>query len=445
VDGDPTVRGRAALLPLLALVPALGAGCGRLDGARGEPIVLGEPIDAERTAAYTAALDVDAIARRGAEFVDGPPDPDRLTRVRERLRGVDRRAVLEHLFRAVTAGADDDTARHLAVLRFLQRATRPADESRPRHDDGTECSDPLVLLEMNGVHGRQTARLAVDLFEAGGYEARCVAFDDHTAAEVRYGGGWHHFDADSSAGPAGAVRGPDGVIPSWAELSRDPAPLDRLPHRYELRPNGAPRRSGTVTRSASRFFVTNDRARKYYRKPRPAHPGEHDYGWGRTVEFPADWVEHDGAPPHQPGVAVFRRVAVERAGARSRVTIGWRPAIDADDDVLGYRVFLSSAPRGWSYARFPGHGDARAHWSDPGGWRPEMYDALFRPPPDDLGVIEVTAPEVTFEIDAGTTCYVTVMAFDAYHERIGKTQYLMSNELRIPKPGTVTCFRRENW
>ena len=61
----------------------------------------------------------------------------------------------------------------------------------------------------------------------------------------------------------------------------------------------------------------------------------------------------------------------------------------------------------------------------------EMYDALYSLPPHDAGLIETAATEVLFELTPGKTYYVTVMAFDEYHERIGKTLYLQSNELRI--------------
>ena len=62
---------------------------------------------------------------------------------------------------------------------------------------------------------------------------------------------------------------------------------------------------------------------------------------------------------------------------------------------------------------------------------PVCCEALYRLPPHDVDLITTREPSVRLELDPERPYFVTVMAFDEYHERVGKTLYLMSNELRI--------------
>jgi hypothetical protein len=410
-------------------------------------------VDDARTEAYIRTLDLRAIERLGSDFVNPRYDPTRigktldeidphcdfdfehLEEVERRLDGVDRRRVLEHVFRTVTAAAETDTERHVALLRFLHRASYHCSKLRPMYRDCVRCWDPVVLLELNEMHCTHAGRVAVDLWEAGGYEARLVNFGAKTTAEVYYEGQWHYFGPDSCGGNGIVLRRPDGVIPSWVELSRNPEWIDVLPYRYELNRRGSPRVSGTPCRSQHCFYYTGGRPPAYKMKSRPAEPGEFNYGWGNMVAHAPDWEYDDGGRPkrYQPGVVRFSAVHVEpaRDGSPARFRIEWRPAIDRDGDLIGYRVFVGSAPRGWSYSKFAGSRAARAYWSNDGGWRPEMYDALYRLPPHDVARLQTTEPAIELEVPAGEPRYVTIMAYDAYHERIGKEMYLMSNELAI--------------
>ena len=113
------------------------------------------------------------------------------------------------------------------------------------------------------------------------------------------------------------------------------------------------------------------------------------------------------------------------------MTIVWKDVRDKDNVLLGYRVFVSQNARQWNYDSFAGSIEASNYWSIDLGWRPEMYESLYSLPPHEVAKVTVDDPEVTLKLQRGESYYVTVMAFDEYHERAGRVLYLMSNELRI--------------
>ena len=62
------------------------------------------------------------------------------------------------------------------------------------HPDKSIVKDPLVLLELGEMRCGHVAGLAVDLFDAMGYEGRLVQLSCHVIAEIKYDGRWHYFD-----------------------------------------------------------------------------------------------------------------------------------------------------------------------------------------------------------------------------------------------------------
>jgi len=96
---------------------------------------------ASKTDAYIASLDLARVERLGRDILSpryydparfgkppeevekGDYDFERLADVERRLEGVDRRRALAHIFKAITTGVETDTERHVAILRFLHRAS----------------------------------------------------------------------------------------------------------------------------------------------------------------------------------------------------------------------------------------------------------------------------------------------------------------------------------
>ena len=120
----------------------------------------------------------------------------------------------------MTAGANTPTDRHLAVLRFLHRASFH-NLIQPTTPDGQPVYDPLVLLELGEMRCGRANRVAADLFRANGMPARLVQVAFHVLAEVFYDGSWHYFDADIF-GKGESVRRADGRVPSVAEPAAEP-------------------------------------------------------------------------------------------------------------------------------------------------------------------------------------------------------------------------------
>src|SRR5262249_44163144 len=116
-----------------------------------------------------------------------------LERVEQRLKYVDRHTVLQAIFARVTQGARSHKDKHLRILQFLHKASYHNPIIQPMYSDGTMVHDPLVLLELSEMRCGHVARVAVDLFSAGGYKGRLVQLGGHVIAEVQYDGKWHYF------------------------------------------------------------------------------------------------------------------------------------------------------------------------------------------------------------------------------------------------------------
>ncbi len=423
-------------------------GCGREDSSSPADIVA----DPQCTAEYIASIDLRKLELLGSDFTNprydharlGIPQDEfrptldydwkQLDEVQQKLKGVDRRRVLQHIWSEVTKDSDTNTEKHLALLKFLHRAGFHNTHLRAQYRDHTKVFDPLVLIELGEMHCTQVARVACDLWEAAGYEARCINFGAKLSAEVYYDEAWHYFGADSVAGNGIALFKPDGTIPSWVELSREPSWIDLLPYRYELNNRGQPRTGGTPARSVNCFYNTKGRPPQYMVKRKTANLSDRYYGWNDVVILKPDWNLYEGTWHYQPGVARFQSIQLQRDDGSEKQTaeVTWRPSRDRDNDLLGYRIYISQESRGWNYSTFPGSDEAAVYWSNPEGWKPEMYDSLYRMPPSEIGVFETAEPTIRLELDPTTDHFITIMPFDAYHESIGKKMYLMSNELRIP-------------
>ncbi len=399
------------------------------------------------TVAYLKDLDVSQFEVLGTSYTSdrysSDQFPDRVNQyqtnlayiaeLEKQLIGINRPLVLKTIFEEVTSGATTDMQRHLALLSFLQRVSVNRSGVKLVYSDGHEVSDPLLLLEANIMKPRQAARLAVDLFLAGGYPARLVNLDSHVAAEVWYEDDWHIFDADLIAGNGLSPIATDSSIPSIVELAEHPEWIDVLPHRFELVDTGLPKINGSQVGSWNYFREVDNAGRSYERKFHYVTPLDPQYGWGKTYKDDADWTPTEQISRFQPGMVRFKKITIEKNGASkiANVTIAWKPAKDNDNDLLGYRVYVATQSRGWYYSSFYGAPKTLKYWSSESGWRPEMYDQQYQLPPHDIEIETTEESHVELALRLGKSYFITVMAFDRYHDEIGRELYLMSNELRI--------------
>jgi hypothetical protein len=398
------------------------------------------------TEQYIKSLDVSRFEDLGTSYTSDRYHPDQFPNIvgehgtnyayvndlQKRLHGVNRPLVLKAIFDQVTEQADDHTQRHLAVLKFLHKVGVHQHGLKLVHEDGRKVSDPLVLLEANVMHCGQVAGVAVDLFESAGYEARTVCLEGHVVAEIWYDGDWHIFDGDSMGGNGLSPMSPDGSIPSMVELTEHPEWIDALPHRFELSQEGIARINGGYARSW-RYCRSGDfEGRCYTRKPNYVNANDKYYGWTNTRSEPCDWATNETEARFQPGIVKFMDVSVvDSSDGFAEVTISWKEAKDKDNDLLGYRVFVSRDSRQWQYDIFHGSSDSQRYWNSSSGWQPEMYERIYTLPPHEVEMIVTAEPKVTLRLEEGAPYFVTVAAFDEYHERAGRVLYLMSNELRI--------------
>jgi hypothetical protein len=402
------------------------------------------------TEAYLSTVSVERFERRGTDYTNerynptriGKPldqidvtydyDFSRLAELSERLRPVERRPVLRAIFEQVTAGALSETDKELRLLAFLHKASFHNIYLQPMYPDGQTVFDPLVLLELGEMRCGQVARIASDLYQVAGYQARLVQAGSHVSAEVYYEGSWHLFEGDLSGG--GQIVLIDGRIPSVAELSASPFLIDKLPSRMEILIQAAPndRLESKIYPSYYFFSKSAYEGTKplLYIKTATAEQASASkwYGWNyyQTIEDPERKIQ-DFAPYYEPGAPRLLDLKI-RDG---KVTISWAASDDKDGDLLGYRVFIGSHSRGWDYTTFTGSDSARRYWHG-GGWKPEMYDALFKEPPSDVAQIATTETSVTFDLPAGEERDVSVMPFDAHGESVGRKLYAISEELTVP-------------
>ncbi len=386
---------------------------------------------------------------RAAEYgspVEPNGDPNGfVANLQVQYRGVDRVAVLRAVFDRLTAEATTETDKERAVLGFVQHLSV--------HDFASPFMalpifDPLILFQVDAMDCQKDSRLIADLYAAAGYASRIVDFYGHAVAEVRYDGGWHYADADMFGGGE-IVTLPDGHIPSVAELSHQPALLDRLPVYLEndvlASYPGSSGKNGSATTlwtypSAAYFsaayFAQNPGYPVYLaRTAFPASAPDPDlaFGWddpANLVRTPATDITLSAIPsrpsPEPPAIE-----AVTTGSGTIRLTV----SASGDTTIVGYRALVGRTSRGWDYATFNGSPSARASWANPGGWTPAMYPRLFDLPPSDVASVEASGPTITIRGLAPGTYYVSVMAVDGYGQQVGRQLYPASNELRLTVTG----------
>jgi hypothetical protein len=389
------------------------------------------------------------------EQIDWSKDYDfsRLAQTRAYLWGIDRPTALKTIFDTVTNGAQTNTEKHLAVLRFLQKVSYHNQYFTPLDPEGTLVYDPLVYLELEEMWCGDVAHLAIDLFSAAGYEARMVQLGAHQIAEVYYDRDWHFFDADIFSG-GDVVIMPDGTIPSVDELSKNGnyTLLDSMPMYAEQRiinscygnaddsadgnGNGDDSAHSSGIYGASYLYYStlsydaSGVTPVYHIKTATLDEERQDtlhYGWFDYEVVPdTDRILEPLPLRYEPSIPHIDEIIADDITGEMHLSFH---AVDNDHDIQGYRIYISQTPRGWDYAAFYGEEEITNYWNNPGGWKPDMYDAFNNLPPSDVALLTVPSGEVELSIPEGETYYVSIMAFDAYGEQVGRSLYPVSNEL----------------
>lgn len=460
----PIGRWKYGLFLLFLLVAILLVEGGRwIQHHMSKPVLPGNLIvNMEKTEEYVLNLRIEQFELHGADFTSQNYAPTRLniplgkinhlkdydfqstTDIRKTLEGVSRKVALQHIFSKVTEGQHSNTDKHIAMLKFLHKSSFHNASLQPIEQTGSSVEDPLILLHLGEMHCSHVSRVAVDLFESAGFRARVVQLGDHQIAEIYYDGGWHYFDGDLF-GNGETIVDKNGNIPSVVELSKDPFAIDALGHSLELRFDGEIRIKSTLYPSYPYFgraaYGSSGGNGLYYEKTATERDEQnYRFGWDSYKTSTDDSrVLHEMSPLYQPGAVMVTRIAVDRNNVKGTVILNWEKVKDRDDDVLGYKVFVSHQSRGWEYGNdlgIPTKG--REFVFRTGGWRPSMYEKIFEVPPHDVALVSTKNLFVEIPLPLGEEYFITVMPFDAHGEEVGKQLYLLSHEFYIDLRKTVT-------
>lgn len=422
-----------------------------LSGCSSAYSLIDSSIAKTKTEDFINHLDINYYTKKGSDYVNPHYSPlrlgksineldrvydydfERLILTETQLKNIDRKKVLSEIFSRVTKEAKTNTERHIAVLKFLQQSSFH-NPIQPVYPDKKIVSDPLVLLTLGEMRCGHIARVAVDLFESGGYKGRIVQLGGHVIAEIYYDNSWHYFDADAFGGGETIIN-KDGVIPSVAELSKTPYVIDSLAHRRELTYTGRIRRVSTKYPSWAYF------AQKAYKKANPRYVYKTAnqkqienkyYGWNYVKRESALTRNlYEMTPKYQPGAPIIEDIKVNYASDKSSIDIKWQPSLDKDKDLLGYKIFVSHQSRGWHYNQFRGDDSLLKYWDNSQSWQSEMYDKLYQTPPHEVALLTTSQNQISLPVERGNTYYITIMPYDAHGESVGKTLYHSSEELKI--------------
>ncbi len=391
---------------------------------------------ADKTEEYLDCLKTDKFRHNGADYTNEKYSPLRLNKdlekidnvydydfnllsdTEESLRGIERKIVLRRIFDLITVDAKTNTEKHIAVLKFLQESSYHNPYLQPIYQDKTMVYDPLVLLELNEMRCGQVARIAVDIFKSVGYDARLVQLGGHVIAEVFYDDSWHYFDADVF-GNGMSVIVEDGKIPSVVELSANPYLIDSLPSIFEAQAFTDLSCTSIPYLSYNYFNIRSYKPNSvlYYNKIATKEQEQNKlYGWNYYVKIKDnERVLYDAEPFYQPSAVNIKDVSINKnKNGSKKVHIEWTPAIDKDNDLLGYKVYISNKSRGW----------------DRKTWKPEMYENLFEEPPYEICLTQKET-FVDMQVLDSDRYYITIMPYDAHGESVGRKLYFMSDEVKI--------------
>jgi len=409
-----------------------------------------------KTKEHIRNLDISKFERNGSDFTNplfsplrlGKPlehidnvydyDFGHIAQIEERLEGVDRKKVLRHIFGIITADAKTNTEKHLRILKFLHKSSFH-NYIQPMYSNGTTVYDPLVLLELSEMKCGHVNRIAVDLFASAGIKGRLVQVGCHVLAEVFYDGSWHYFDGDIF-GNGEIVLNENGSVPSLVKLSRTPYLIDSLAHYFELSFRGTSKTQSI--RYPSWFYFGKASYAEgtvvYYEKTATENQEQNKlYGWNyyKTIDDKERKL-YDMKPFYQPGAVIFKHIRIDTSKAdKVNVFIEWDESQDPDNDLLGYKVYVSENSRNWSYNEFSGPKELRRFWSNANGWKPEMYERLFKEPPHNVTLIKTNKTMLIFLLNALglTSLLLCLLMLTANRSAKSSTGCLKKSKFLLPR------------
>ncbi|MFA5136560.1 MAG: hypothetical protein WC489_04160 [Patescibacteria group bacterium] len=400
------------------------------------------------TEKYIKNLDLTKFEKQGTDFANERYAPERigkqidkidmvydydfkrLNKLENKLTYVDRRRVLRYIFSNLTKDANDNNEVYMKIHKFIARSSMHNMYLQPVYPDKTMVTDPLLLLELGEMRCGHVARLAVDLFKAGNYNARLIQAGGHVLAEIYFDDSWHYFDADIFG--ENSVVFLNGKIPSMSELSEEPYAIDMTASYVES--NGRSNYTDTPYPSYNYFSkkaYAPDTALIYEKKATPTEELNNLYGWNYYASLPdKQRILYEMEPSYKPSRIKFKEIIFSDKKP-SIVTIQWYPPKDLDNDLSGYRVYVSSQTRGWDYEEFVGEKKLAIYRSYPEGYDYRMYSQMFRKPLSDYALFTITDTSIDISVDKDKNYYISVEPFDEHGEAVGTEYYNMSNELLI--------------
>jgi len=351
----------------------------------------------------------------------------------ENFTNIDRKRALAGIFFKICDMEDSNIVKHEKVLMFLCKVGYHSLFLQPMTEDGVMVYDPLVLLELGEMRCGQVNRIACDIFSSAGYETRVVQLNSHVIAEIFYDGSWHYFDADAFIGGETIIK--DQKIPSVFELSMEPYLIDSLSDPYIEIAFSDDAFMPTVYGDAlkkypSLYYFSKDSEQVplfYYKCAEDYECLNAYYGWD-ICEIVEDVERNmDAEQFYMPDIPWIRDVSI----SKNKILLCWY-CEDLDDDILGYRVYISNNSRGWEYGTVHGEKDIEKYvWNR---YIPEQYDKVLSFPPMDAMTIDTKETEIELELNKGTY-YISIMPYDFHGESVGKKIYKISNELKIEITG----------
>jgi hypothetical protein len=160
------------------------------------------------------------------------------------------------------------------------------------------------------------------------------------------------------------------------------------------------------------------------------------YGWNyfefKPYEGDIELLKKKIIKRYQPCPPKISKITINKGSTNGSQTvlINWEDSFDKDNDLLGYRVYLSSKTRGWNYQDDTLTEEMKNFIN--AKWLPEMHENVYKVPPFDLNIIQTKNSFLEIELDLKNSIYITVAPYDEYGESIGKTIYHMSHEIVIP-------------
>lgn len=377
------------------------------------------------TEKYIMEFDKDKLEQEGCAYnINTLGSIEDIDKIYRELELIDRKRALAGIYKKVCGDLEINTENQEKLHCFLGKISWHFGWRDTVTYNGEMLCDPLVLLEIKEMKCGQVNRIICDLVDSVGGKARVVQLGGHVIAEVKYDLAWHYFDADVFIG--GNILKIDGKIPSVLEMSENPYIIDQLgPLGREVMISD--KYLGSFYYPSRAYFCEEAYSTNPYVFYKTASDYEclnELYGWD-SYEIVEEMERSLNADSYRcPGIPVVTDVQV-----RGReIYLEWKEAFDADNDLLGYRIFVSKKSRGWEYGNVYAEGKAIEYVK--GNYGFNQYDALESLPFKDVLYIETTETAAVLKLDEGIY-YISIMPFDKHGEESGVELYVPSNELKV--------------